>query len=615
MAPPSTNDPNPEVPEFSVMVLNGTRHPALNGAADSGVIYRSSASRRRDTQTRLPDDYKELYTMCSAPANELIVTANKYLRKRGQPLLQLGDFNSWVDVESSMMSTCNTLDALAVQDHNTNGFTNKVKSAFRALCQKAEIGLTFASMVPSDMPCGSVLCGGLKAIFTALERTHNYREDVYRAIEDIPYIINDHAVYIDIDTEDEELHRRNAALYQALFRLMQHILLWFVKNPVVTGIKLLVSPQGFAESLKNRVAEVERAAARFEKHALFLRNQRNDESLKLQHWMAYKLGENSEDLALVRARCEALESINQLLQQSHHAVMEWGTRKLGQLEASSYEDITDVVDLRKDLLQELGYDEHLVGDDCEDLLSIRKGSGSGLDTERISSIQNHPQLQAWMSLGSSSILLVDGCSASSSCEVSYVAAQVVESVWQFSKSQRRQSDYGANSNVFILPLAFFCSQHRNRRRDFYGKPTGVAKAFLSQLIGQFHGFGAEELQACQDELASDGIDSVCKAFRKLAGKLPANSIVILVLEGIDILMEEKTRDALRYMLQSLVKLHRGKHAATLKFLFTCTTSSEPVEDLFEGRDILRIPRMLRSIGSYRSFTWKDSGNLGVFGNP
>ena len=80
-------------------------------------------------------------------------------------------------------------------------------------------------------------------------------------------------------------------------------------------MKFLFTPKGFAEGLKDRVANVEKAAARFEKHALYLRNLRHEESMKLQHWMAYKLGENSEDLALIRNRCEALESMCQFLQQ------------------------------------------------------------------------------------------------------------------------------------------------------------------------------------------------------------------------------------------------------------------------------------------------------------
>ncbi|KAI1460701.1 hypothetical protein F4805DRAFT_372674 [Annulohypoxylon moriforme] len=602
----SSRDPHPEIPEFAVMALDGSRHPSLNGAAGSGVIYRSGADRQQVAADSSHHNYKELYSPCFAPANELILTANKYLKKRDQPLLKLGELNNWIDVENSMVSACNTLDTLSSKDHDTSGFTGKIKWAFRALCQKAEMGSTFVSMVPNEVPCSSVLCGGLKAVFTALERSHNYREDVYKAIEDIPYIINDHAVYIEIHAEDEELHRRSAALYVALFQLMQHILLWFVKNPVVTGMKLLFTPQGFAEGLKDRMADIKRTAARFEKHALFLRNLRHDESIKLQHWMAGKIGETSENLALIRSRCEALETMCKFLQQPHRGIMERGARRQRQLELA-YEDTPSAEEVRNKLLQELAFDEYLLINDCSNLLNVRKGSGSGLDTERILAMQNHPQLQAWMSLNRSSVLLVDGgCAVPSDSEISYVSAQIVESMLQLSK----QAGYSnSTSNVFVLPLAFFCSRHRNRRRDIFGRPKGLVVALLSQLIDRFHGFGAKHLQACQNDLANDDIESVCKAFKRLIKRLPATSIVVLVLEGIDVLMEDKTRSALRYILHSLLGTHGGKNAATLKFLFTCTNSSEPVVDLFEEWDILRIPRVLQTRGSYRNFEWKDTGNL------
>ncbi|XXG99265.1 hypothetical protein Hte_005602 [Hypoxylon texense] len=226
MVSPFVDGIHPEVPEFAVVMLDGSRHPALNAAAGSGVIYHSDANSRQEAEADSSDH------VCALPANELIATANKYLKKREQPLLIVGDLNSWTDVENSMLSACKTIDALSDQDRSTVGFTGKVKSAFRALCERAEIGLTFTSMVPSELPCSSVLCGGLKTIFTALQRSHNYREDVYRAIEDIPYTLNDHALDITIHVQDGELHRRNAALYVALFRLMQHLLTWFVKNPI-----------------------------------------------------------------------------------------------------------------------------------------------------------------------------------------------------------------------------------------------------------------------------------------------------------------------------------------------------------------------------------------------
>ncbi|XXG99266.1 hypothetical protein Hte_005603 [Hypoxylon texense] len=370
-------------------------------------------------------------------------------------------------------------------------------------------------------------------------------------------------------------------------------------------MKFLVSPQGFSEALKDRISDVTRAAARFEKHALNLRNLRSDDTIKLQHWMAYKLHKTSEDVAIVRARCEVLENLANFLQRSHDEVMERGARRQRRLEAGSHKDTEGAQKLRNDLLQDLAYEKRLINDDCQDILDIRKGFGTRLDTDRIISAQSSSQLQAWLSINDSSLLLVEGgCSTSSNSEISYVAAQVVESVLELSKN---------SSTVPIMPLAFFCSQHRNRRRDVYGRPQGLAKALLSQLIDQFTGLSSEELQACQNNLDTDDIESICKVFRRIMKKLPSNWIVVLVLEGIDIMMEDKTRDQLRYITQSLVRTHGGKHAATLKFLFTCTTSSRPIDDLFQEWDVLRIPRVLSSPGSYRGLLWKDSGNLGSLG--
>ncbi|KAI1765477.1 hypothetical protein GGR53DRAFT_261497 [Hypoxylon sp. FL1150] len=614
MASPGAHVIHPEVPEFAVLVLDGSRHPALNAAADSGVIYRSSASSLlQGIENEPSNNYTQLYSACSTPANELLETANKYLKKREQPLLKLGDLNGWKDVENSMLLACDTIDDLSDKDRSTIGFTGKVKSAFRALCQRAEIGLTFTSMVPSEMPCSSVLCGGLKAVFTALQRSHNYREDVYKAIEDIPYILNDHALDISVGAQDGELHRRNAALYVALFRLMQHILVWFVKNPLVTGMKFLVSPQGFSDALKDKSADVTKAVARFEKHALILRNKRSDRMMNdLHYWMAYNAGRTRRDGDLVRDQCNVLEKMHQLLQPMHDRVMEEGAQRQRQLELSLHESVDGAQELRESLLLELAYEKRLRDHDCQEILSIRRGFGSRLDTDRITLVQTSSQLQAWISISDSSLLLVDGGSSTSSGpEISYVAARVVESALALSK-QTSTSNH-SNTKLSVMPLAFFCSQHRDRRHDTHARPRGLAKALLAQLIDQFTGLSLKELQAYQNNLEADNTESICRALRRVLKKLPDNCIVVLVLEGIDILMEDKTRVALRHIIQSLVRTHGGKHAAMLKFLFTCTTSARPIEDLFREWVILRVPRVSSSSGSYRSLLWKDSGSLGSLG--
>lgn len=293
--------------------------------------------------------------------------------------------------------------------------------------------------------------------------------------------------------------------------------------------------------------------------------------------------------------------------------MKKGARRQRRLESSSHEDRTGAQELRKNIRLQLAYDERLLFDDCQEILSIRKGFGARLDADRITSVQTNSQLQAWMSINNSSLLLVDGgCSTSNSSEISYVAAQVIESVLALSK-QQMDTSHQNSSGVSIMPLAFFCSQHRNRRHDVYGRPKGLVKVLLAQLIDQFPGLSPKELQAYQSDLDTDNVENICRFVRMVIKKLPANRIVVLVLEGIDVMMEDKTKESLRHIVDTLVSTHRGKHAATLKFLFTCTTSSGPIEDLFQEWDILRVPRVSSSPGSYRGLLWKDSGNLGRLG--
>lgn len=133
-------------------------------------------------------------------------------------------------MEESVSGTCNILEGIAARDgEGSVGFTGKLKGAFRRLCQNAGAGTTLVNLVPTDNYL-SVLCGGLKIIFMALQQTDHYRKDIYSALEDIPFIIGDHVAMVEINRSDEELHRRAAALYASLFNLMEVMFAWYLKS-------------------------------------------------------------------------------------------------------------------------------------------------------------------------------------------------------------------------------------------------------------------------------------------------------------------------------------------------------------------------------------------------
>ncbi|KAK8058635.1 hypothetical protein PG994_009083 [Apiospora phragmitis] len=485
MAPEAETEPHPEVPEFVVVGLDGHRHPAFNATPRSGVIFQSASITGANAQ------YGDAGSMRLARAH----------RGKGQG-------------------------------------------------QRANIGLNFTNLVPQDFSGGSVLCGGLKMVFTALQSSSNFRDDVYRAIEDLPFTINHHAAYIRLDKQDEDLHRRNAALYAALFQLLECILSWFAKNPVgVLEILILFvfSVQSNGGRLKDlprpfkmKQANVQRAASRFEKHALWLQNQRHNDSIELQHWMAYELFRTREDVSVIRARCEVLESFTQFLQQAHRS------------------------QLRETFLRDAEYEPTMIERDVSHILRLRTGSRQELDEDRV-------------------------CR-----EVAFIAAQVTDMA-------KRTHAEPTEPTVHIIPLAFFCSEHSTSRRDRLGHPNALIWMLLLQLVDYYHEFSSSRLEKSLAMTADGKTEKVCAAFENLVGHLSSNVIVLLVVEGVDSFLHYSIRRELIDVVGFLKRLpaeSQGK--CKLKVLCTSTTSSDLLEDIFDEDQILRMTRTSRATSGLRS---------------
>lgn len=122
------------------------------------------------------------------------------------------------------------MSGLAATDKAVDGFRGKIKQAFRGMCKSATALDAFTFLVPSEFGFGSVLCGSLRLILRALETSQKFREEVYGALEWVPYVIKVNAERLSIYPDDEELHRHLAVLYASLFKLLNHILLWFLEN-------------------------------------------------------------------------------------------------------------------------------------------------------------------------------------------------------------------------------------------------------------------------------------------------------------------------------------------------------------------------------------------------
>lgn len=120
-------------------------------------------------------------------------------------------------------------------DKNIPGSMGRLKSGFRKLCKHIEKGETFVSLIPDDtFGCGSTLRGALGIVFSALKGTGAHRTEVYNTLEELPLTLTDRVANIKWFQHDEELHRRTAALFASIFRLLKHILSWLVQGTLGT---------------------------------------------------------------------------------------------------------------------------------------------------------------------------------------------------------------------------------------------------------------------------------------------------------------------------------------------------------------------------------------------
>ncbi|KAL9088211.1 MAG: hypothetical protein Q9165_006338 [Trypethelium subeluteriae] len=585
-----------EVAEYMVTSLDGTRHPALLARPGSGIVFDGQKKRwvLEPHSTANTIDYDDIYFPCSQARDGFLATANKYSKKLGQPPLDLNTSHSWVDVEKSVEAACAQLEVLASKDKDLSGASGKLKRVFRSLCRNAGAGENLAALVPSDT-FTSVLCGGLKVIFSGLRQTGVYREEVYKALEDLPFILTDHAAHVKIYDKDRELHCRTAALYVAIFHALNHILGWFLKNTFVTGVRLAVNPAGFKEKLHERLAEVKIAAQRFENHVIKLSRQSQDESIQLQYWTAYRMNHLHDNVQTILNRTELLEdriARAEVLEKLDPLLLDAWKEKLLKHHSTPIEQ-RSLPDLEpEEFLSHFLYEPNVVAEDFKSLKQQLHGMrGASVDTNRLAALHSNVRLRAWLTINEPSAILLNGrASRPHDLEVSLFSVKMIESLLE----QHEACGIRGLPKVAVIPLAFLCGQHRDWRRDSNGAPEEVAMSLLLQLVDRCRErLDRSILRQCYTRTKPGNLGSICTSLESLIMCLDQNVILVLILDDLWSFSQPRERcEKTKELISRLVETYRKRPTATLKLLFSSPMRSEFVEDMFDESELLDLPRHL-----------------------
>ncbi|KAH3951632.1 hypothetical protein HBH70_092460 [Parastagonospora nodorum] len=588
-----------EVAEYMTTSLAGQLHPALLATPGSGIAFDGVRKRwvpESDTVDRIIQ-YDDIYKVALDARDRLLATANKYRKKAKQPMLDVSTCQNWTDVEQSVQDACTGLEKLAVKDKDMSGSLGKLRRVFRGLCRNAGVGQTAATLIPNDsFGFTSVLCGSLKAVFLGLRMTGMYRREVYTILEDLPTQLKDLAANVESHDQDEDIHRRAAALYVAAFNLLNHILHWFLKNSWITGVKIFADPMGFTEKLREYQAELKMASQSFETRLSKLARDDGQQTVQLQYWAMYthasaqasidkRLGTIEEKLS----RVDVLENISPLLNNIFGALQD---RAIGNLNNQPQKTLSDVDPAH--ILAHFLYDEKLVENDCASLNSkADRARRLSLDPSRLAVLQSSSRLRAWLTVDEPSLLILNGrAEPRPDSETSLFLAKVFHQLLQHHRATHVKDDV----STFFIPLAFFCSQHRDWQEDDNGSPEELAMSLLLQLIDRGHRIlDPAVLRLCYDRLKPGNMESIFSMFESLVVSLGRNVVLTIIVDGLRFFAQPRERgNGLRDLISRLVNLCRDELAATLKLLFASPTKWEFTEEIFEDEELLELPREISS---------------------
>ncbi|XEV01769.1 hypothetical protein FSHL1_007056 [Fusarium sambucinum] len=543
-----------EVPEFMVRKLDGNTHPALIATPGSGVIYTGSQSWVSESSAADSIDYDQLYANAIQAQHEFIRKVNVLCSKRKLPPLNLSDIHSWLDVE-----------------------------------QNAGAGANLINLISTDSYC-SVLCGGLKIIFKALEETDRYREEIYNTLEELPFILNDNASFVSLNFADEDLHRRAAAIYAAIYGLLEVIIDWFLKPSLVTGVKLFANPTGFSDKFKNKIAIVKVAAQRFTTRVTILSTEKQEGLSQQNLTLMYGLGKHSEQVMAefgdIRSRLMVLDKLTQFFDDTAKAELERQQLRLQREEVPRIQAPAVTVE---DLLTKWRYEPDLVYNDYTKILRSQHIPGYEIDQDLVTTIKFHPRFQSWLMLDESSVLFIDTRSdnPTGSLEMPVVAAETYQRLEAFVDEHNREAHGDA---ARIIPLAFFTSQHKHMSGDPNASPNELAMSLLLQLVDHYHDFNGDDLDLVETEVDPTDIEAILFVFESLLSQLSQNTILILIIDDLNPFTQPLSRRrGMMLVIETLLDSHRnGDYTAKLKFVFGNSSRNDFSHGIFTEDETLRI---------------------------
>ncbi|EKG12893.1 hypothetical protein MPH_09992 [Macrophomina phaseolina MS6] len=478
------------------------------------------------------------------------------------------------------------------ENDKMTGVKGKVKWALHRIRDGSKTMEHWCNLLPGG-DYGGTIAGVFSMLATAASKSHDVRESIFEAAQDVPDYIRATGDYLDIYEINrmDELEEKSAELCKAilvLFRLiMQHLTVSSARRMVSAAVQ----GDSYGEDLQNSKEQVERLAKKIRREAKIIEYKRISEVLGQTREIAaglkraeasYSRIENmlkdgSVPLADIGKCLQALLSSSQNFNVKTGQVREGAARRL--LPGSSshithhrtrQKSISDSKKDTKRFLKLLQFEQERHEEDLETCTDLHASFDLRSLDEATWVVQSE-ELQLWLALPESRDLLING-NRSDSLELlsplSVVCSELVR-VCSIPKD--------------TIVASYFCGLHTDYDTDEGAGFAGMIASLLGQIVHQSktdeYSLNLSLTEEDREGLRELDLECLCSLFEKVVRQLPKDRIFYCIIDGVSLYEAREgsrgSEDAV-YTLKRLYEIvdgARGKNAAPVKLLLTCPGES------------------------------------------
>ncbi|MCJ1401380.1 hypothetical protein MMC11_004592 [Xylographa trunciseda] len=592
--------------------LDGTLHPALD-VTNTKLILNTKLHRWMEKEPEDDLDLEEFYKDVKLEEQSFRKAVEEYQTISPANIKIVIDFEK----THTMTEVWQIIDA-AEQKYKLedNSFWGRLRRAFRKLGDHNKAIGGWLGLLPEQSQYLSILCGGLKLILTAAERLKNVHDEVFTALCDIPTILSSTQRVLAMLKNSEKLHHCSSALYVAILQALSLILEYFKLNTLKKAFRGFTQQTSFEGNLTTKLEAVRYYSDAFNGEATICFHEMlkrlsevewntnhvakgvfqevGDVKQMIQIVQQEQARANVEIMEITRANAEGIAKTIQT-QTTLNEIMAMLRASPELCRTYSTKPSSD----RRDLMQCLSYDKDSPQADVAANVKLAFTLPLG-DQNRSVYVMRSQKLMAWLSRVSSAALLVNGhcVDVQRRSPLSFVCAKLADSL------QRVQHENN------VLAMQFFCGEHVRWQDDSDNTPSGIINSLLGQLLKHCKRFNLDLSNVMKlGSFRKDDVDALCKRFQKVLAKLPRQTVVFAIVDGLSYYADDPEReeetDKLLGLLISLTKSSR-KHSNRCIFKLLLTAPKRlrtaAIDELDED-EMLEVPERLPMGGGFTDMQW------------